>query len=388
MAEKKVRIGIVGTGNMGSAHARAIQEGKIPGAELTAVHSLEPEGLERFAPAEIFDDHTKLLDSGLADAVIIATPHYQHTTIGIEALKKGFHVLVEKPISVHKADAEKLVAAAKPRRKQVFAAMFNQRTDPHYIKLRELIRSGELGELVRVNWIITSWFRSQAYYDSGGWRATWAGEGGGVLMNQCPHQLDLLQWLCGMPRRVRAFCHLGKFHDIEVEDEVTAYLEYPNGATGVSITSTGEAPGTNRLEIAGTRGKVVAEGKSGLTFTRNEIPADVYCRETDNKFGRPPVWNVEIPVAGHGGQHVEVLNNFVDAIRKGTPLIAPAVEGIHSVELDNAMMLSSLTGKTVELPLNPASFTRKLNQLIAASRPRRKKPARKAGVTDMSKSFA
>ena len=340
MAEKKVRIGIVGTGNMGSAHARAIQEGKIPGAELTAVHSLEPEGLERFAPAEIFDDHTRLLDSGLADAVIIATPHYQHTTIGIEALKKGFHVLVEKPISVHKADAEKLVAAAKPRRKQVFAAMFNQRTDPHYIKLRELIRSGELGELVRVNWIITSWFRSQAYYDSGGWRATWAGEGGGVLMNQCPHQLDLLQWLCGMPRRVRAFCHLGKFHDIEVEDEVTAYLEYPNGATGVFITSTGEAPGTNRLEIAGTRGKVVAEGKSGLTFTRNEIPADVYCRETDNKFGRPPVWNVEIPVAGHGGQHVEVLNNFVDAIRKGTPLIAPAVEGIHSVELDNAMMLS------------------------------------------------
>ena len=237
---KEVRLGIIGLGNMGKVHARSIVEGRIPRSRLTAVADSNAGALKDFPDAKGFTDSAELLKSGEVDAVIIATPHYSHTTIGVQALQAGVHVLVEKPISVHKADCERLIAAHKSK-KQVFAAMFNQRTDPYYIKLRELIQSGELGEVRRINWIITNWFRTAAYYASGGWRATWAGEGGGVLLNQCPHNLDLWQWIFGRPQRVRAFCQLGRYHDIEVEDDVTAYMEYKNGATGVFITSTGDS---------------------------------------------------------------------------------------------------------------------------------------------------
>ena len=297
---------------------------------------------------------------------MIVTPHYAHTTIGIDMLKAGLHVLVEKPISVHKADCERLIAAHK-NRKQVFAAMFNQRTDPHYGALRSLIQQGQLGKLDRVTWVITDWFRSEAYYASGGWRATWAGEGGGVLLNQCPHNLDLWQWMFGMPDHVRAFCHIGRKHNIEVEDEVTAVLEYDNGCMGTFITSTGEAPGTNRLEVAGEHGKVVVEGGE-VRFTRNTVSANEFLKTTPESFARPEVWNCQIPVSGNGGQHMEVLQNFIDAIASGCPLIAPAAEGIRSVELGNAMLYSSETGKTVDLPLNGSAYERMLKQKIRDSR--------------------
>ena len=244
--------------------------------------------------------------------------------------------------------------------------MFNQRTNPLYKKLKQLIVDGELGELRRVNWIITDWFRSEAYYASGGWRATWHGEGGGVLVNQCPHQLDLLQWLCGMPSKIRAFCHLGKYHEIEVEDEVTAYLEYPNGATGVFVTSTGEAPGTNRLEIIGEMGKVVvADGT--LRWTRNEIPMSQYNKETEQRFGGPATWNIEIPVANGEPEHRVVLQQFANKINGTGELVADAREGINSVELANAMLLSSVKDKTVQLPMDSVEFGQVLSELIESS---------------------
>jgi len=382
---KKVRVGIIGVGNMGSVHARCLLDGKVRRAELAAVCDVDAERLKAFADVPGFGRAEDLLASGTVDAVLVATPHYGHTTEGIKALKAGLHVLVEKPVSVHKADAERLIAAHK-KRGQVFAAMFNQRTDPHYQKVKQLIEDGELGKLMRVNWIITNWFRSQTYYNSGGWRATWGGEGGGVLLNQCPHQLDLMQWLFGMPVRVHANCHIGKYHKIEVEDEVTAYLEYANGATGIFVTSTGEAPGTNRLEVVGTRGKVIVEG-GDIHFTRNEIPCDEFCATTDAAFASPLIWNVEIPCRGNGGQHGEILQNFVDAILDKKPLIAEARDGIRSVELANAMLLSSFTGKTVELPLDGAAYERRLKKLIRESK--FKKEVKKTGpVGDMSASFA
>ena len=320
----------------------------------------------------------------MANAVIICTPHYAHTTVGIDALKSGHHVLVEKPISVHKADCERLITAH-TNRKLVFAAVFNQRTDPCYQKVKKLIEDGELGELTRINWIITTWFRSEAYYAGGGWRATWEGEGGGVLLNQCPHQLDLLQWMCGMPSKVRGFCALGKKHAIEVEDEVTAYLEYPNGATGVFITSTCEAPGTNRLEICGERGKVVIEGYK-IHFTRNEVPMTEFSRTTEEGFATPQRWEIDIPLHGKSGQHVEIIQNFVDAILDGKKLLAPAKEGIRSVELGNAMLYSSMTGKPVEMPLDGARYARMLKKLIKESTYKKKvKKPKKAA--DLSKSF-
>ncbi|MFZ4682142.1 MAG: Gfo/Idh/MocA family protein [Terrimicrobiaceae bacterium] len=382
---KELRLGIIGLGNMGRAHAAVILAGKVPRCRLTAVCDAREGSLAGYEDAAGFMDSRALIHSGKVDAVLIATPHYSHTTIGIEALGAGLHVLVEKPISVHKADCERLIAAHRSK-KQVFAAMFNQRTDPYYIKLRELIQAGELGKIRRINWIITNWFRSAAYYASGGWRATWAGEGGGVLLNQCPHNLDLWQWLFGLPSKVRAHCQIGRYHDIEVEDNVTAFLEYPDGATGVFITSTGEAPGTNRLEVTGERGRVVIENDRFL-FTRNEVEMSEFSRTTPHAFAAPAIWNVEIPVSGHGGQHVEILDNFTRAILDKLPLIAPAAEGIRSVELANAMILSSFTDRTVDLPLNSAVYARFLKKKIASSIPK-KAVKSAASPDDFSKSFA
>ncbi len=379
----EVRLGIIGLGNIGRYHAEYLLSGKVPRGRLTAVaDAFAP--LTPYSSLRTFTDGEELIRSGAVDAVMIATPHYQHTTLGVAALEAGLHVMVEKPISVHKADAERLLAARHRRPDRVFAAMFQLRTEPRYLKLKQLIAAGELGDLVRVNWIMTDWFRTEAYYASGGWRATWKGEGGGVLLNQCPHNLDILQWLTGMPARVRGFCQLGRYHNIEVEDNVTAYFEYPNQATGVFVTATGEAPGTNRLELCGTRGRLVLEN-SRLAFIRNETPMDEFSRAAETGFARPDTWHIEIPFDNAPAQHATLTRNFVEAILDHTPLIAPGEEGLRSVELANAILYSSLTGQTVEFPLDGAAYERQLNQLIAESR--YEKRVVKVAAEDFTKSF-
>ncbi len=379
-----VRLGIVGLGSMGSVHARAIADGKVPRCQLTAVCDLKAERLQAFSSAEGFLSVSDFLRSSETDAVLIATPHYSHTTIGIQALGTGRHVLVEKPISAHKLDAERLLAAHRGTN-QVFAAMFNQRTDPFFLKLRQLVQSGVLGAIRRVSWTITDWFRTEAYYQSSDWRATWAGEGGGVLLNQCPHNLDLFQWIFGMPETVRAFCHFGRYHDIEVEDHVTAYLEYSNGMTAVFTASTGEAPGTNRLEVAAEQGKVIIENDQFL-FTRNEVPMSEFSRTDPGRFSTPATWDIRIPIVGHGPQHNGILANFAAAILDGAPLIAPAHEGIFSLELANSFLLSSLENRSVRLPLDGALFEEHLKKLIGSSDRRKPKVIREVS-DDMAKSF-
>ena len=379
-----VRVGIIGLGNMGSFYADRLANGNVEQAVLAAVCDTDTSRTDRWREyAAVVADVDTMCSSGQVDAVIIATPHYAHTTLGITALRSGRHVLVDKPISVHKADALALLAAHTDDR-QVFAAMFNQRTDEYYVKIKELITQGALGEIRRVNWIITNWFRSEAYFASSGWRATWAGEGGGVLLNQCPHQLDMLCWLVGIPDRVNAQCHFGKYHDIEVEDEVTARFEYANGCSGVFITSTGEAPGTNRLEIVGELGKVVYE-QDRITVHTNRVPMTEFSRTTTELFAAPEVAVEEITGLSHGGQHLAVLQNFVDAIRSGVPLIAPAKEGLASVELANAMLLSAFENRTVSLPINEHDFVKHLKLRIEQSGI--KKQIRKTSATDMMGSF-
>ena len=364
----RVRLGVVGLGNMGSAHIKSHLP-QLPRIELTAVCDVEPKRMEPYDVAK-FERSGEMIRSGLIDAILVCTPHYAHTTIGIDAMENGLHLLVEKPISVHKADAERLVAAH--REGFVFAAMFNQRTDPRYRKVRDLVKSGELGEIRRASWTITDWFRTAAYYASGGWRATWGGEGGGVLLNQCPHNLDLYQWILGMPSRVTAHIGLGRFHDIEVEDQVTAFLEHPNGSTAVFTTTTGEAPGTNRLEIVGDRGKVVVE-EGKITLFRTRTSVEEFLKTDPGSFSSPEVWRCEVPPApGGGGQHIEILRNFADAVLDGTPLIAPAAEGRASVELANAMILSGLQHRTVELPLDAQEYEAALKKLIAESQHQKK----------------
>ena len=382
---KTVRLGIVGLGNIGKFHTNYLLEGKISRCELAAVADAYTPNLEPFKAKGIptFEKCEDMIRSGKIDAIVVATPHFLHTTIGIDALKNGLHTMIEKPISAHKADAERLCAVAKEHPNQVFAGMFQMRVEPRYLKLQKLIQE-ELGQLVRVNWIITDWFRTEAYYASGGWRATWKGEGGGVLLNQCLHQLDMLQWLCGMPSKVRGFCQIGQFHDIEVEDSVTCYLEWANGATGVFVSSTGEAPGTNRFELIGTRGKIVLENNK-LSFTRNDADMIEFSKTAKSGFAKPEVWNIEIPFETVANAHAMLMQNFVDAILDGTPLTAPGSEGMGSVELANVLLYSSLIGQTVDLPLDSSAWENKLNDLIANSKHEKKVAA--VQTEDFTKSF-
>jgi len=382
----KLRLGLIGLGNIGTTHGRYLRKGEVDRCELVAACDIVPARLEKFSDLKTYSDSRELIRSGDVDAVLIGTPHYDHTTIGIDALDNGIHVLVEKPISVHKADCERLIAAHNRNLQLGFGAMFQMRTEPLYQRVQGLLDQGELGEIRRINWIVTCWYRTEAYYASGGWRATWKGEGGGVLMNQCPHNLDLFWWFFGMPSRVRAFCGFGKYHDIETEDEVTAYFEFPNGATGVFVTTTGEAPGSDRLEIAGDRGRLVVEG-GRITFNRTQVPVSEHLKTSSNAFSPPETWNCEIPYADTPNKgHAAITRNFVDHVLDGAPLIAPAEQGIHSVELANAMIYSSLIDDTVELPLDAAAYEERLKRLIAESRFEKKVSETVASADDFAQS--
>lgn len=368
---QKVRFGIVGIGNMGTAHCKSLLEGKIANGVLSAI--CEPKqtkadailALEGARNVVAFADYGEMLHSGLCDAVIVAVPPYDHQALVTQALDANLHVICEKPAGVYTKQVKEMNATAE-RSDKLFGMMFNQRSNPIYRKMQEMVSSGDVGEIKRVNWIITNWYRSQNYFDLGGWRATWRGEGGGVLFNQCPHQIDLLQWIVGMlPTKIHSHCHFGKWHDIEVEDDVTAYMEFPNGATGVFVTSTADAPGTNRFEITGTRGRLVCEGGK-LTFDQLAVDEREFCR-TARAFVDPEYKTFEVPTDGRNDQHVGILNNFANAILGIEPLFVKGEEGINSVQMMNAMILSTWLDKAVTLPIDDDLYLDELNRRIRES---------------------
>ena len=382
-----VRFGVIGLGNMGSSHIKYLSEGKINGAKLTAICDIDPDKLERghqVAPdAAAFADYSALLDSGLVDAVILAVPHYLHPPMAIEAFSKKVNVLTEKPAGVYTKAVYEMNEAAKASG-MLFGIMYNQRTNPRFAKMREIVQSGELGKITRVTWIITDWYRTQGYYNSGGWRATWSGEGGGVLLNQCPHNLDLLQWITGMPCRITAKCHVGKWHDIEVEDDVTAYLEYPNGATGIFVTTTGECPGTNRFEVSGTLGKLTHEN-GVLTHVRLSQDMQEFSYDADTSFGTPEKTVETVEVEGVETAHPGITQNFTDALLHGTPLLAPGEEGVNGLNISNAMYLSSWLDRPIDLPVDPELYWTELEKRIASSKG--KTVVRKLENEDFASSF-
>ena len=369
---EKVRFGIVGLGNMGTSHAHNVFDGKVPKLELAAICDIA-EGRrayakEQFPGVTIFEDAEKMYKSGLVDAVIVATPHYDHPGLVIEALEAGLNVITEKPAGVYTKQVLEMNEAAEKSDK-LFGIMYNQRMNPVYQQLRKMIQTGELGTIKRVNWIITDWYRCQTYHDSCTWRSTWKTEGGGALINQNPHQLDLWQWLFGMPSKIMSHVSFGRYYDIEVEDDVTAYMEYDNGMTGVYITSTGEAPGPNRLEIACDMGRVVVEDNK-ITFDRNVISEREY--NTNNKtevFGTPECWKCEVPVKGENEAHVGILKDFTRALITGDhKLLAPGSEGIKGLTISNAIHYSAWTGGWVNLKDFPhEDFKRILDEKIASS---------------------
>ena len=385
---EKIRLGIIGCGNIGKVHTDNIVGGKCPEVELSAVCDLKQERLDEIlekAPGvSVFYDAEQMMDSGKIDSVLVAVPHQDHPKYAIMAMKKGLNVLIEKPAGVYTKQVEEMNAVAKECN-VVFGIMMNQRTNCIYRKMREIVKSGVLGEIKRTNLIITDWYRPQIYYDSGDWRATWSGEGGGVLLNQCPHNLDLWQWICGMPTTIHAKLHYGKWHDVEIEDDVSAYCEYANGATGVFVTTTGDTPGTNRFEITLEKGKLVAEdGK--LTMWENEMSEKEFSKTNDNPFARPGFTVTEVETDGQNPQHSGVLNQFADAILHGGELVARGEEGINGLTISNAMHLSSWLGKEIDLTnFDSDLFYEELKKRIASSR--RKTTTREVGTVDMDSSL-
>lgn len=370
--DRKIKLGIIGIGNMGSGHASNIMKGNCPELELVAIADKNPDRLDwarKQYPETVtyFDNAIAMLDSGLVEAVIVAVPHYDHPTFAIAAIERGIHVMVEKPAGVYVKQVREMNEVAAKHPDVVFGMMFNQRTNHIYRKMHELVHSGKYGRIRRTNWLITNWYRPQAYYDSGDWRATWSGEGGGVLLNQCPHQLDLWQWICGMPVKVQTNMHFGQWHDIEVEDDVTTYVEYADGATGVFITTTGDGCGSNRFEIQMDKAKLVAEGDK-LTVLEFSMSEPEFTKTNKLPFGHVDTTELEVETDGLNLQHIGVLNAWAGAILRGTALVARGEEGINGVQLSNAMHMSAFTGKAVELPVDEDAYYEELMKRVATSR--------------------
>jgi len=374
-----VRLGIIGLGTQGSMYARFITEGMVPDMVVGAIADSDPAkaavAAERHPDVPFYDDYLAMMDSGDVDAVVTCIPHFQHPKAGIDALTRGLHALVEKPAGVYTKQVAELNAVAAEHPELSFGIMFNQRNNPLYARLKEIIDAGEIGAILRSNWIITTWWRPQGYYDQSAWRATWGGEGGGVLVNQAPHQLDLWQWLCGVPTSVFAKVAYGFRRDIAVEDEVTVLADYGDGVTGVFVTATHDMVGTDRLEILGDRGKIVVEGSKTATVTRLSRPereisesldAETVGRLFSGQFDPSELYASETIQfdSAWGGQHAGVLANFAANILRGEPLLAPGADGILGVRLANAIHLSSWTGREVGLDFDEEEFLAALNERI------------------------
>ena len=378
---KKIRLGIIGCGNMGSQHYSNVLSGKCPEIDVVAISDLNPDRLEwarktcleyreknqNIPTVRLFSDASQMLSSGLIDAVIISVPHYDHPRYAIEAMNNGVHVMCEKPAGVYTIQVREMIETANKHPELKFGMMFNQRTNCLYRKMKEIIDSGELGELKRSTWIITNWYRPQAYYNSGEWRATWAGEGGGVLLNQCPHNLDLWQWLCGMPVKVYSKMKFGRYHDIEVEDDVVATVEFENGAMGSFITSTADTPGTNRLEIVFDGGTLICENNQ-LILKKLGVPESVFSKENTAVYGHPECEICTVDTDGGNAQHSGVMNAFSASILRGEPLVADGREGLNALMLSNAMHLSAWLGREVELPFDEQLFKSLLDERVKTSR--------------------
>ena len=396
---RKVKVGIIGAGNIGNAHFKDFMQGKIPSGEIVAIADLVPAKLEAIkkvgqvmnpeAEAKItyLNSGDELIASGICEAVIVAIPHYFHPEYVIKSLKAGLHVISEKPAGVYTQQVQEMLDEAAKHPDLKAAIMFNVRTNPRFIKMHDMIANGELGQITRLTWIITNWFRTQAYYDNGGWRATWKGEGGGVLFNQSPHQLDLFQWVPGMmPNKVHAHCHFGKWHNIEVEDDVTAYVEYPNGATGVFITTTGEKPGTNRFEVTGEYGKLVYENE---TLTHHKISKSMLdvIKNSAATFEKGDIEIINVECPGEYTRHYGVFTNFCNSILGIEELRFPISEGLNGVILANAMLLSQWKESAIELPLDGQEFYDQLQAHIAASTVNKDENAA-GSVADTSNTYA
>jgi predicted dehydrogenase len=374
------RFAVVGVGaNVFNMHAPALQSSAF---EIAAVCDVNLAAAERQAErfgCPYFADHREMLAAIRPDAVAVLTPHPFHAAIAIDCLNAGAHVLVEKPIAVQVAEADRMIAAAE-QAGRLLAVNLQHRTRGEIRTAKKLIESGRLGQIQRVE-MVAIWTRTAAYYAQAGWRGTWQGEGGGVLMNQSPHSLDLVCHLVGQPSRVVAW-NRTMFHHIETEDTSLAMLEWSTdgaaasdsaakraaGALGTLLVSTAQVGEPERLEIAGTRG-VLQLSRGGLRLFEADTDLRTFLAENPAPFARPELVPQDVPLESGSGDHAAIYANFLDAITNGAPLVADGAQGRMSLELANALIYSSATSTQVPLPLDRAAYADRLDRLRRAAAP-------------------
>lgn len=359
---RAIRFAVVGTGNIGQQHINLLRSGDIKNAELVATVSRSGAAVAASVPH--FSSLESLLDEDCCDAVLIATPTMDHVTAAQLAAERGLHVLLEKPLAMSVGQSQALIDSI-PSDIQ-FAVMLNQRFHPAYSAIKQLLNDGRIGSIQRYTWTMTAWYRPDVYYKVSRWRGTWPGEGGGLLINQCIHNLDIMQWLFGLPDRLSAKVAFGRYHDIDVEDEVTAILEHDSGSVGLLQASSGEAPGFNRLEIIGDEGVITWDDKE-LTLLKADQSVSEHCATTREMFGMPSFTRETVSLDEGVNQHARVVQNFVDALTQGSSLLTPASEGLGSLQLANGMLLSQWDDTAIALPIDSHRYEQLLSERIASS---------------------
>lgn len=364
-----IRIGIAGIGFIAEEYIKLFTQGQIQGAEIRALSSRNYSHMEEIRAkyrldAALFTDYDAMLSSGKIDMVMICTPHYFHPGMAVKAIEQGIHTMIEKPVGVYPEELDELAKCVKSHPETLSGVLYCRRTNPVFAKIKQLLADGTLGKLKRVTWIVTDMYRTQAYFDIAGWRGTYSGEGGGLLMNQVSHHIDLLVWLCGLPEAMQANCYTARERNIEVENEVSITMEYPGNAVGQFIASTRECPGSNRLELSGSRGQIILDNEKDLTLRILETDETQFNATTNIPFAFIPykeeVFHFDMmynPVL-----QAKIVNNFIASLTDGTPVTCPVEEAVRSQQFIQGAYLSSWQDKKLTLPVDGSAFTAELKK--------------------------
>lgn len=365
-----IRIGIAGIGFIAEEYIKLITGGAVQGADITALssrnaaHMAEIKEKYNLKNAVLFTDYEDMLRCGRIDMVMICTPHFQHPKMAISAIERNIHTLIEKPVGVFPEELDALEHCIRNHAHVQSGVLYCRRTNPIYASIKQLLEEGALGTIKRITWIITDMYRPQIYFDSVSWRGTYSAEGGGMLMNQVSHHIDLLVWLCGLPEDMQAHCYTAQERNIEVENEVSITMEYSGKAIGQFIASTRECPGSNRLEISGSKGQIILENERKLIARTLQTDEKEFAVATQESYGKIPYeeWEQILEAPDNRILQAAIVNNFLRALEGKAQVLCPVMEAIQAQQFIQGAYLSSWQEKKLKLPVDTDAYTAELRK--------------------------
>ena len=371
-----MKLGIAGIGVIGESYLKLFKEGRIKEGEVAAVASRNTQRVEKILEklnlqeVRVYGSLKEMLEKESLSGVIITTPHKLHVSMMKEALQMGVSVLTDKPLSSTRKEAEEMAVFAKDYPDLVKGVLFNKRANPIHKEIKKIIESGELGILRRALYEVTDYYRSHRYYEESGWRGTYEEEGGGVLMNQAVHQMDLLTWFTDLPKEVMAFLKEGSHRPMTTENDAYLHLFYEGGGVGHFITSTHESPGVHRLELSFDQGQILMENEKTLKITKLQEPEEDFSRKTETLFAHVPgtLEVKEFEPLEDKEEHVRTIENFIRAIEGKEKIQSSLEEAVKSITLVNAAYLSHFTGKKGAMDFSLEEYDRELHRKIQEER--------------------